>query len=194
MITTDPVVIRNTDGSIDPTASYLLMSEQGVGFTAGSTSTWSINKKLTFYAMAGSTTEDAVTLSTKVYVPITMRALMEDYAKPTFVTGVSSAPISSPAEGRIYSYHHINSVTVSVMNGSGTILYQHEAFTGINNDDYRSTLNNILLSDLHADAFYAAAANTLRPNRTYCFHVDVTLSTGEVVRLVENQTFTYIPQ
>lgn len=194
LITADPVVIRNTDGTIDSKASYLLMSEQGVGFTAGSTSTWNVNKKIPFYTLAGSTTEDAVTLSTKVYVPITIRALQEDYAKPTFVTEVSSAPINSPAEGRIYSYHHINSVTVSVMNGSGTILYQHEGFTGINNTDYRGMQNNVLLSDLHADAFYAAAPSVLRAGRTYYFHVDVTLSTGEVVRLVDNRTFTYTPQ
>ena len=191
MITADPVVIRGADGSIDPKASYLLMSEQGVGFSAGSTSTWSVNKKVTFYALAGSTAEESVTLSTKVYIPITIRALMEDYEKPTFMTEVSSNPVTSPASGRIYSYHHINSVTVTVMNGSGTVLYQHEAFTGIDNNTYRDKNNDVTLEKLHAEAFYEAADGLLRPNRTYYFHVDVLLSTGEVVRFVENRTFTY---
>ena len=93
----------------------------------------------------------------------------------------------------MYSYSHINSVTVTVMNGSGTTLYQHEAFTGIGTayNTYRGRNNDLYMADLHADAFYAAADGLLREGRTYKFHVDVLLSTGETIRLVENRSFIY---
>ena len=195
LVAADPVIIRDVNGYIDSKASYLLMSEQGVGFSAGSTSTWNVNKKITLNMLAGNTAEADVTLSTKVYLPITIRALMEDYMRPTYMTSVSSGPVTSPIEGRLYTYNHINSVTVTVINGSDTVLYEHTAFTGIGTDyaTYRGRNNDIQLADLHADAFNATAPSVLRAGRTYYYNVDVTLSTGEVVRFADHKIFTYTP-
>lgn len=202
LIAADPVVIRNADGSINPKSSYLLCSEQGAGI--GSTSSWRVNYKYTFYELLGSVTETPVALRTKTYIPITNRALQDDYIRAPYLVEVKNStdesknfPILSPTEGRMYSYSHINSVTVTVKNGSGTVLYEHEAFTGIGTDynTYRGRNNDLYMEDLFAEDFYAeAAASGLREGRTYYFSVDVLLSTGETIRLVENRSFKYAAQ
>ncbi len=194
LVVADPVVIRNADGSIDSTASYMLLTEQGVGFTAGSTSTWNIAKKHTFYALTGNAVEGSVTTATKTYLPITMRALHEDNIRETYITGNPKGSITSPVSGGIYTYNHINSVTVTVTDASGKVYYDNEAFTGISTayNTYRGRNNDIKMADLHGDAFYAAAkANSMVEGNTYYFSVDVLLSTGEVVHLITKASFTY---
>ena len=201
MIVADPVVIRGADGVIDGKASYLIETEQGVGFTRGATtSTWAYAKRYSFYEFAGKPASMPTSLDTKTYLPMTIRALQEEYQPGSKVTEVTKTqageiiPPISPTEGLIYSEHSINSVTVTVVNGSGTVLYQHEAFSGISSDFTLyadSQMNRLFMADLHAEAFYEAADGLLRPNRSYYCHVDVTLSTGETIRLVENRAFTY---
>ena len=202
LIVADPIVIRNADGTIDPKASYLLETEQGAGFN--SSTTWSVNRKYTFHELTGGATETPVSMRTKTYIPITMRALREEYVRSPYLVEVKNAtdpsknfPINSPTEGRMYSYSHIHTVTVTVKNGSGSVLYQHEAFTGIGTDyaTYRGRNNDLYMEDLFGEDFNARAADCgLRNGRTYYFSVDVLLSTGETITLVQNRSFKYAAQ
>lgn len=194
LVAADPVVIRNASGAIDPNASYMLLTEQGVGFTAASTSRWNIEKKHTFTKLAGDANENTATTATKTYLPITIRALREDTIRDTYIVGNPTGSIINPVSGGIYSYHHINSVTVTVTNATGTVFYNHEAFTGIGTvyNTYRGKNNDVKMADLHAKTFYeAAAANGMVDGKAYYFTVDVLLSTGELIHLIPKKAFTY---
>ena len=202
MITGDPVVIRDAQGTIDGNASYLIETEQGVGFNRNNhdfPSSWDYARAFSFYEMIGKPTSMPTDTSTKTYLPMTIRALQEEYQPEAFLSEIRKSSVDgeiaaiSPTTGLMYSSHSINSVTLTVVNGSGSVLYRHEAFTGISADTSISsdTNNRLYMADLHAEAFYEAADGLLRPNRSYYCHVDVTLSTGETIRLVENRAFTY---
>lgn len=194
LVAADPVVIRNADGSIDPNASYMLLTEQGVGFTEDSTSRWNIEKKHTFTKLAGDANENTATTATKTYLPITIRALREDKIRDTYIVCEPANSIINPVSGSVYSYHHINSVTVTVTNAAGKVFYNHEAFTGISNNYniYRGRNHHVQMADLHAETFYeAAAANGMVDGKAYYFTVDVLLSTGELIHLIPKKAFTY---
>lgn len=196
LLTADPVVIRNADGSIDANASYMLLTEQGIRFTADSTSHWNLNKKHTFQALTATDENGNVTNASKTYLPVTIRALREDYMRETYITMTPAGSIVSPVEGGIYSYNHINSVTVTVTDADGKVYYDREAFTGIGvpNEVYRAKHNSVTMADLHGEAFYAAAEATgMVEGQSYCFTVDVLLSTGEVIHIVPKAAFTYTP-
>lgn len=194
LVAADPVVIRTADGSIDPNASYMLLTEQGVGFTTDSTSHWNIEKKHTFTTLVGNANENTATTATKTYLPVTIRALREDKIRDTYIVSNPENSIINPVSGSVYSYHHINSVTVTVTNSAGKVFYDHEAFTGIGNDyvTYRGRNNHVQMADLHAETFYeAAAANGMVNGKAYYFTVDVLLSTGELIHLVPKKAFVY---
>lgn len=196
LLTADPVVIRNADGSIDAGASYMLLTEQGIRFTADSTSHWNLNKKHTFQALTATDENGSVTNASKTYVPVTIRALREDYIRDTYITMTPAGSIVSPVEGGVYSYNYINSVTVTVTDEAGNVYYDHEAFTGVGvpNSIYRAKHNSANMADLHGSTFQAAAMESgMAEGQTYYFTVDVLLSTGEVFRMVNNTAFTYTP-
>ena len=202
MITSDPVIIRDASGVIDGNASYLCETEQGVGFNRANhdfPSTWAYAEAHSLYALIGKPTSMPTELSTKTYLPMTIRALQEEYQPEVFISEIRNSqvdgaiPALSPTEGLIYSSHTINSVTVKILNGSGTVLYQHEAFTGISADTSvsGSTNNRVYMADLHAEAFNENAPSVLREGRTYYCTIEVLLSTGETVTLVQNRSFRY---
>ena len=200
MVVADTVVIRNADGIIDGKASYLLETEQGVGFTRGATkSTWAYAKNYSFYEISGKPSAVPVALSTKTYLPVTIRALQEEYLPEVKVHEILKTqageiiPPISPTEGLIYAEHSINSVTLTIVSDDGAVKYQHEAFTGVSADSavFGAVNNRLYMADLHAKAFYEAADKLLTTGNTYTFHVDVLLSTGETVRLVNSRTFVY---
>ena len=195
LVVADPVVIRNANGSINPNASYMLQTEQGVGFDDKYDSHWNVNKKYTFFELTGKAVEGAITNSTKTYLPITIRALREDEIRKTYLVQDPKGPVTSPVTGSIYSYHHINSITVTVTDAAGKVYYDHEAFTGIstNYNTYRGRNNSQKMEALHGATFAAAAKATgMVPGKTYYFTVDVLLSTGEIIHAVETpKAFTY---
>lgn len=196
LLTADPVVIRNADGSIDAVASYMLLTEQGIRFTPDSTSHWNLHKKTTFHALTAIDAEGNLTDASKTYLPVTIRALREDYLQETYVAVKPEGSIVSPTEGGIYSYHHINSVTVTVTDGSGKVYYQREAFTGVGvpNEIYRARHNDVSLAELHGHSFFAAAPESgMADGKTYYFTVDVLLSNGQSIHLVPKTAFTYTP-
>ena len=194
LVVADPVVIRNANGSIDPNASYMLLTEQGVGFSKSSRTHWNVNKKHTFFELTGKAVEGQITTSTKTYLPITIRALREDTIRETYLQQNPKNSITSPVDGGVYSYHHINSITVTVRDNTGNIYYDHEAFTGIstNYNAYRGRNNEQSMATLHGATFAAAAqANGMVVGKSYLFTVDVLLSTGETVRMITNKSFIY---
>lgn len=195
LVVADPVVIRNANGSIDPNASYMLLTEQGVGFDDKYDSHWNVNKKHTFFELTGKAVEGAITTSTKTYLPITIRALREDEIRETYLVQDPKGSVTSPVTGSIYSYHHINSITATITDAAGKVYYDHEAFTGIslNYNTYRGRNNSQKMEALHGATFAAAAKATgMVPGKTYYFTVDVLLSTGEIIHAVETpKAFTY---
>lgn len=195
LVVADPVVIRNANGTIDANASYMLLTEQGVGFKDTFASHWNVNKIHTFFELTGKAVEGQITNSTKTYLPITIRALREDNIREVYLTQDPAGSITSPVSGGIYSYHHINSVTVTVTDAAGKVYYDHEAFTGIstNYNTYRGRNNSQKMEALHGATFAAAAKATgMVPGKTYYFTVDVLLSTGEIIHAVETpKAFTY---
>lgn len=194
LLTADPVVIRNADGSIDAAASYMLLTEQGIRFTPDSTSHWNLHKRTTFQALTATDEDGNVTDASKTYLPVTIRALREDYLTETYLAVNPAGSVVNPAEGGICSYHHINSVTVTVTDESGKVYYDREAFTGVGvpNEIYRSRHNEVKLADLHGLSFHAAALETgMEEGRTYYFTVNVLLSNGQTCRLIPKTAFTY---
>lgn len=187
MLTADPVVIRNADGSIDAERSYVLTTEQGS--PTGSTSTWKVNYKRSFATISTFDPEATELNLTGPYLPVTIRALRDEAVKTPYVTQPKSSVFSGPVTGKFYSNYSFISLTVTVTDAAGNICYDREAFTGVSFTDSgaRSIASSVDLSTLHSEAFYAAAESSMTDGEAYYYTVMAKLGDGTVVNL--NQKF-----
>lgn len=198
MVVADPVVIRGADGTIDGEKSYFLTTEQGS--STGKTSTWKVNYQRSFASTLTYNQENPYT-SAGPYLPVTIRALQDEAVKAPYFTPYPDQNLAGPVSGKIYTNYRVNSVTVTVTDETGTVLYDQEAFTGISFADgtTRGTFSTIDLAALHSEAFAAAAQESLIAGQTYYYTVTVRLSDGSVTNLnkrllgAERSAFTYSP-
>lgn len=191
---TDPVVIRNADGSIDDARSYFLITEQGADFTNtdGDNCTWYVNRKHTFKALLDVEEDSGAVGSRGTYIPVTIRALRDETVSAPYVRANNNSLVS-PISGQIYSNYRINSTTVTVTDANGKVYYDQETFTGISIDIEvsRSKFSYLDLST-YSEAFHAAAEESgMKDGQTYYFTLEVLLSDGSVTTVVTDQSFTY---
>lgn len=194
LVSEDPVVIRNGDGSIDIKRSYFLCHEQGDGLYNNryedSHSSWRIDYRYTFDVMANGSEKWGAEKyleagSGHSYVPITIHALRREEMPTPYV----SAPlgITEPAYGVINSNYRIQSTTVTVKDEEGKIVYDKEVFVAVDlpYPDFRGELTTVNLSEGHY-----TIKDKLAPG-TYTFTVNVLLSNGETHTVVENTPYTH---
>ena len=185
LLAADPIVIRNANGSIDTIKSYVLCTEQGDGLGERNTtnSSWRYHYKYTFNELID-------TAKSKIYIPVTIRALRSDMVKEAYANQYPNNPVTGPVTGKIYSNFRIISSTVKVTDARGNILFNNEVFTGVcdSMDLARSRFQDVDLAEVHGDAF--AAANLVAGKRYY-YSVEVLLSNGVTKKIVTNSIFTY---
>ena len=191
MVSVDPMVIRNPDGSIDADLSYFITIEQGDGLYdrkyLGTTSSWRTNYRYTFEVLMNGSQlkgqEKSLEAGTgKGYIPITMRPLREDKDFPPYIQMApdgGNSEITAPERGSFSSNYRILSSQVIVKDGDGTILVDNTAFAlG------RSQQNNKVEMSLAHDGI----TKDLAPGE-YTFTVIATLSDGSVHYLVQDRVF-----
>ena len=122
MAAEDAVVVRDQDGKINSTYSYVLIHEQGAGWTDDvtmTTSTCKVNGKDTFGKLAG-----------KFYVPITCEELITGEMEPV------ECAISQDATGKaglttgyIKANYYLDSVTLKITDSKGNVVFNHKMYT-----------------------------------------------------------------
>ena len=199
MLTADPVIIRNVNGTIDENLSYVVSTEQGSPDSGdGWTSSWKVNYVRNFELLLQNT-PDVSPNPAGPYLPVTIRALKDEAVRAPYMS--KAVALSGPVTGKFYSNYGFISMTVTVMNGFVTVLFENESFTGINFQDgiARSDCSMVDLNELCAESFYASANGVLKSNHTYYYTVTATFSNGEQVNLnlkflnEARSAFTYTP-
>ena len=202
------MTIRNADGTINLSKSFLVVTEQGEGYfdfkdliepkqgSQASYSNWRVDYRFTYNnlmgndddarlgAEDGNPTSVGARYSKAVYVPITIRALRSDIVKHAYIDEVTA--VSNPYTGRIYSNWRIVSTKVTILNGSGSELFSKTQYTGLaeasNDEDYNHGSGQyVTLDKFFTEWFQTTAAEKLRPGRTYYYRVEVLLSNGETL-------------
>jgi len=122
MAASDAVVVRDQDGKINTTYSYVLFHEQGAGWTdeeAKLTSSCKTNWKYTFGALRG-----------QDYVPITCEELITGEMEPVECT------ISKDADGKaglttgyIKANYYLDAVTLKITDSQGNVVFNHKMYT-----------------------------------------------------------------
>ena len=194
LIVADPIVIRNADGSIDASKSYLLCTEQGdgLGTRDETNSSWRYHYKYTF--------SELILVNNvkkqKVFIPVAIRALHTENVKDAFVRQHADFHILSPIYGKVYSNYRIISSTIKVMDGKNKVLFENTAYTGISNNMHvaRERHNSVDLATYHIDAFTEGAkAAGMVSGKKYYYSVEVLLSTGKTMTVITKDIFTYTP-
>lgn len=193
LVAEDPVVIRNGDGSIDANRSYFLCHEQGDGLYnnryEGTNSSWRINYRYTFEVMANGSQKWGAEKSLEggsgdSYLPITIHALRREEMPEPYVK--TPLEITDPAFGVISTNYRIQSTTVTVKDASGAVVYDKQAFVGVDlaYPDFRGELTTVNLSEGHY------ASTEILPSGEYTFTVTVLLANGETHTVAENVSYT----
>jgi len=122
MAAEDAVVVRDQDGKINSTYSYVLIHEQGAGWTdeeTKTTSTCKANGKDTFGKLAG-----------KFYIPVTCEELLTGEMEPVECT------ISQDADGKaglttgyIKANYYLDAVTLKITDSQGNVVFNHKMYT-----------------------------------------------------------------
>lgn len=189
LLVADPIVIRNANGSLDLMKSYVLCTEQGDGLGDKTNSSWRYHYRYSFQSLLDYSGH-------KVYLPVTIRALRSDMVKGAYANPYPDYPVTGPATGKIYSNFRVISSTVTVTDSNGNTIYDNTIFTGVCNSmaTARQRNNSINLTDVHGEAFAAAAKSAgMVSGNTYYYTVKVLLSNGETKIIKNNATFTYTP-
>ena len=175
MVAKDSVVIRNKNGSIYSTKSYILIHEQGDGLydRATTNSSWRINYKYTFNELYSGKSRS----SGKGYLPITLKAFHDDTV-PVLSTKpyeYSSEKMLNPGQGQINAGNRILSATVVVKDSNGNVVYEKTAYKGSNGlyNAYRSTYLSMIMK-----YYFSDYKDYVQSGKTYTFSVDCTVAGG----------------
>ena len=130
MIAYDPVVIKDQDGKIDPTYSYVLTHEQGSTWTDDvkmEASSCKVDWKYTFAALYGD-----------CYVPLTCEELLSGEMEPAEAKLEDSCGgYSGMFTGTVRTNYHLDSVTLKITDSKGEEVLSHPIFvTSQKNNDY----------------------------------------------------------
>ena len=196
LVAADPIVIRNADYTVDTDKSFFVTHEQGDGLfdRTKTNSSWRINYKYTFEELLKLDYSGGDNSSGGVYVPITMRALRNDYVKHCYFNEYPDNPVVSPVQGKIHSNFRIVSSTVTVTDTQGKLIYNDEFFTGVYSDpnETRKTFQTVDLSEAYGEGFAAAAkAAGMSVGTKYHYSISILLSNGQTMVVKDNASFIY---
>jgi len=191
MLSVDPMVIRNADGSVDAKQSYMITMEQGDGLydrkNLGTNSSWRLNYRYTFDVLLnGSSKESSVERQTeagsgKSYLPITIRALRDDTVYEP-VVNVYPAPgtseIKNPERGSFSSNYRVMSTYLVIKDLEGNVVKEMTFFT-----KGREINNKVELAMLHGNATQGVAPGQ------YTFTITAMLSDGNEYVIVEDVAY-----
>ena len=200
MSATDPIVIRDADGNINPELSYFVTNEQGgagaIDETKGIYTTWRIHYRYTFKVMLkGSTLSTSAERmresgNSQGYVPITIRALRDETVNPmeiyTYPAGQKTEEIVSPVQGVFGSNYRIQAGTVIIKDKSGKEVYNQQVF-----DCFEGNISYTRGAGLTYDLahFHPYALDGLSSG-DYTFTVIALMADGTYHTVVENQKFS----
>lgn len=175
MAAADAVVVRNADGTIDPTNSYVLMHEQGAPRTFDPYySSWYIDYKYTFANLYFDTA-----------VPVTIQELLDGTMEPAEVTleeGMEGK--AGLTTGILKSNYHMDSVSMVITDGRGNQIFNHTLFTntGKRNDTNSTDFMRKLMMEWDMANFAMPLSKVNFQNgESYHCTVTVSLATGDSV-------------
>lgn len=187
MISQKPVVVRRSDGTIDPAQSYVHTHEQGSGGTRTEDKNYTqdngktmrplgtIDKKYTFEQ-----------LLQKGYIPFTLKEFLgEDPVEPGKAwIGLETDPIENGADipaskifSVLYANYNVCTVSVEVKDPEGAVLVSYTPHIPTDPRKQHCSLTGALLTDLVQP--YADSKNTI--------HIYAQLSNGELVEAFHTQ-------
>lgn len=131
MVAIDPVVVRDETGLIDPNESYILLHDQGSGYSACDEfySTWGINAHNSFAHLYG-----------EAFLPLTIQEMLEgenETPEARLEGGVDGK--LGLMTGTIVSNFYVDSVTMVITDDAGNEVYNKKMFARIDKiTDYDS--------------------------------------------------------
>lgn len=163
-LVSDVKVVKNSNGSVNATSSYVKCIEQcGLSSSRGNT-TWNVDKKYTFS-----------NLYSTYYIPITCQALKDDNATgaSTLKLAANNYPttINEGKEFSIYgvitSNYNIKKVTVSICGADGKVVSSKAATPNAKSYDLKKLASSIKFSKAKAGSnFYKVVAQDEKKTKT----------------------------
>lgn len=174
MVTSDVHVIRKADGSIDPSKSYVLLTDQNntINNARAYPSSWGYNVKTTF-----------AKLYADGYIPVTCKELVENKCPiPAFrvVNASTSRDMSScHLRGILESNYNIMTVTANILDAQGQIVKTAEDYP------YTKTYDLANLSGVLSLGGLASGEYRLQITAKAGLGADKALNTPQIVHEVE---------
>ena len=182
LCSSDAVVVRDDEGNISPEYSYVLMHEQGAGFTDEETAfktTWRIDYKYTF-----------ANLYYDGAIPVTCEELQTGEMEPVECTLTGGASgYAGMFSGTVEANYQINSMTLEILDSQGNVAYKMPYFPSCEKGgDYSTYHHNArgLCTSMDMAAFSTQLQNAqLRTGESYSYTVTVSLATGDQFQVAE---------
>ena len=186
MAACDAVVVRDQDGLINSTYSYVLIHEQGASWTDDEkmiTSTCKANGKDTFGKLAG-----------KFYVPITCEELITGEMEPVECTismdGDGKAGLTT---GYIKANYYLDAVTLKITDSQGNVVFNHKMYTTAARRAETGDNDQIMRNyrDDYNMAYFATPLQKVQfeKGETYNYSITARLGTYDEI-VVKEDTFT----
>ena len=186
LCSSDAVVVRDDQGNINPEFSYVLMHEQGAGFTDESTgfkTTWRIDYKYTF-----------ANLYYDGAIPVTCEELKSGEMEPVeceLVNGASG--YAGMFSGEVKSNYQINAVILTIKDSAGNVAFERPYYPSVERGSDYGTYHH-KARGLNLKVEMASFATILQDaqfqkGETYSYTVVASLATGDQFEL-RNDTFT----
>lgn len=187
MVAANPVIIRDQEGKIDPTYSYILMHEQGSSWTDEvnmTTSSCKTNWKYTFAALYGD-----------CYVPVTCEELLTgemETPEAQLLDGCNG--YAGMFTGMVKANYQLDYVTLTITDDQGNEVLDHPVFcTAQKTNDYGG---NYFTSRVYTDSMdladFAAVLTKvkLEEGRSYSYTITANLATFDNI-VVGEGSFDY---
>ena len=183
MAACDAVVVRDQDGLINGTYSYLLIHEQGSGWTddiSMTTSTCKVNGKDTFGKLAG-----------KFYIPVTCEELITGEMEPVECAISKDAPGKAGlTTGYIKANYYLDAVTLKITDSQGNVVFNHKMYTTAARRAETSDNDQIMRNyrDDYDMAYFATPLQKLQLEigETYSYSITARLGTYDEIVVKED--------
>ena len=172
----DAVVVRDDEGNINPQFSYVLMHEQGAGFTDEETSlktTWRIDYKYTF-----------ANLYYDGAIPVTCEELVTGEMDPVTCELKNGADgYAGLFSGTVESNYQINSVTLKITDHEGNVAFEMPYFPSVEKGNDYGTYHH-KARGLNLSVEMASFATLLQDTQfvageEYSYTVSASIATGD---------------
>lgn len=168
----DPVILINSEGDIDLSASYLITHEQGEGLVLGHNTSWMIDRKIPL-----------ISLFKGYYVPLTNQELM-DGKQPECVVTIDNDKTGKAymTTGIVETNYRLVSTTIEIKDEERNVVWEKTLFTPV---DKFETARSDYVARKTAKSFNLAAFAAyigemrLEKGRTYTYELSAVPATGE---------------